>query len=447
MRRPTAQRETPAPAVSRLADDTLFRDRWLALARVLWVSITVLTVGFFSASLAARYQQVQVIAQTDYRESLARMGLSPAFFAGYSIALDIVVACCFIAVAAVIFARRSREWMAIFVSLTLVTFGVALPGTTYALLSERPIWDVPFPWLQGIGWMLLLIFAYLFPDGRFVPPWTRPLAVAWVAWVVCFFAFGHNLSTSRPLLVGITFVIWVGWFGTGTLAQAIRYLRVASFEQRQQTKWVVVGFLGAISGALVATIPHIVALSLGARSSTGAAYQLIAETLASAFALLIPITIGIAILRHRLFDIDVIINRALVYTTLTGAVAILYACCVIALQVVLSGVSGRVSIGPSQSPFSLVASTLAMAAIFQPLRRGIQAGIDRRFYRRKYDAARTVERLSAALRDELDLTHLSDHLLRVVAETMQPAHLSLWLRQPPGDSPAGAPSQDHREPA
>jgi hypothetical protein len=139
----------------------------------------------------------------------------------------------------------------------------------------------------------------------------------------------------------------------------------------------------------------------------------------------IPFAFGVAILRYRLWDIDIIINRTLVYGTLTATLASVYFLLIIALQFLVRSLTGLVS----QSPIVIVASILAIAALFQPLRRRIQAIIDRRFYRHKYDAAKTFEAFSATLRNEVDLSQLREQLITVVEETMQPAYISLWLRK------------------
>jgi hypothetical protein len=138
----------------------------------------------------------------------------------------------------------------------------------------------------------------------------------------------------------------------------------------------------------------------------------------------IPISMGIAILRYRLYEIDILINRTLVYGVLTGTLALVYFGGVTVTQAIFRTLTGQVE----QPQLAIVVSTLVIAALFNPLRRRIQSLIDRRFYRRKYDAAKTLETFSAKLRDETDLDALSDDLVGVVKETMEPAHVSLWLR-------------------
>jgi hypothetical protein len=160
---------------------------------------------------------------------------------------------------------------------------------------------------------------------------------------------------------------------------------------------------------------------------------MIGTTLSEGFVLLIPLSIGVAMVRSGLYEIDIIINRTLVYGSLTATLVLVYLGCVIGLQYVLRALTVE------GSNLTIVASTLLIAALFAPLRRRIQSFIDRRFYRRKYDAAKTLEAFAGRLRDETDLGTLSDHLVGVVNETMQPSHVSLWLR--PEADPRGKQSE------
>jgi hypothetical protein len=217
--------------------------------------------------------------------------------------------------------------------------------------------------------------------------------------------------------------VWVGWFASGVLAHAYRYVFVDTQVQRQQTKWIVLGFAGALVGVLIASTGYIVALSTGHAGTGSLLYDDVAAAVLDLSALLIQVTVAIAILRHNLYDIDFLINRALVYTLLTAALAGLYTLGVIAL-----GALVRAQAGQGNNSIAIVVSTLGVAAASQPLRGRIQRGIDRRFYRRRYDATRVLAEFGATLHREVDLDRLSEQLVGVVERTMEPAHVSLWLR-------------------
>src|SRR5262249_30551025 len=176
------------------------------------------------------------------------------------------------------------------------------------------------------------------------------------------------------------------------------------------------------------TIGSFVAVRLIPSLATSAAFGVVRATTFSVALLLIPIAFGFSILRYRLYDIDVLINRALVYGSLTVLLALAYAVSVIGGQTIVGSLTH--SSGEQQSPLVVVMTTLVIAALFQPLRHRIQAFIDQRFYRRKYDAEQALAAFSTALRQEIDLAPLREQLVAVVQETMQPAHVSLWLRPP-----------------
>ena len=196
-------------------------------------------------------------------------------------------------------------------------------------------------------------------------------------------------------------------------------------EQRQQTKWVVFGFTVAL--AVFTSILLLASFVPPTLQNAGPVGTMVFGTLIYGSLLLIPLSIGLAILHSRLYDIDVIINRALVYGPLTTLLVVIYFGCVVGSQYIIRILTGQ------DSTLAIVASTLAIAALFNPLRRYLQNFIDRRFYRKKYDAARVLEDFSVRLRDETDLERLNDDLKSVIQETMQPEHVSLWLR--PGAGP------------
>jgi hypothetical protein len=273
--------------------------------------------------------------------------------------------------------------------------------------------------LTYIGYITWMLFFYLFPSGRFVPRWTR-----WLALIYGVFFFGlwnltpfGPLSWPPPLFAAAVLAVW----GSFPMAQIYRYARVSGPIERQQTKWVVFGVAVAVVGTLATVFTVEAAIDLPPRE---VGLRMLSMLLMDASGLMIPLSIGIAMLRSRLFDIDVVINRTLVYGSLTLMLVLVYFGGVTATQALFSALTGQQRL----PQLAVVVSTLAIAAMFDPLRRRIQSFIDRRFYRRKYDAAKTLEAFSARLRDETDLAALSEELVSVVRQTMQPDHVSLWLR-------------------
>jgi glycopeptide antibiotics resistance protein len=355
------------------------------------------------------------------RQSLHQFGLSLGFLAAYQVMLDAVsvLVCC--ALSALLFWRKSADRMALFGAFMLVLFGGA--GFTNilqdALAPLSPAWFALIGTLDLLGQSSFMIFFFLFPSGRFVPRWTRWVAPCVVLyWIYSIFANGRadQSSLAGPAFVALL-LCTVG-------AQIYRYRRVSTSRERQQTKWVVFGFSIGIIGFLLVIVPVQVLLPPAVLQSSVLG-TLVAGTIIYGFLLLIPISIATAILRSRLYDIDVVINKALVYGLLTTLLAAVYTGLIIGLESLVELFSKQ-----SAQPLVIVVSTLAIAALFLPLRGRVQQLIDRRFYRRKYDAARTLAAFSATLRDEVDLATLSEHLVAVVQETMQPASVSLWLRSP-----------------
>ena len=230
------------------------------------------------------------------------------------------------------------------------------------------------------------------------------------------------------------------WFFAGVwlitlAAQVYRYRRVSGPVQRQQTKWLVLALATLVVVLVGLSIPR---LLFPALDQPGSLYPLTVRFALDTVGLLIPLAIGLAILRYRLWEVDVLIRRTLIYGTLTGVLALVYLGGVALLQSLFRALTSQ------ESNLAIVVATLTAAALFQPLRQRVQAVIDRRFYRPKYDAAQTLAAFSARLRDEVDLATLTDELVRVVDDTMQPSHVSLWLRLPTR-SQSGAGYSDSRQ--
>lgn len=384
---------------------------------LLWIALllfAVIVVGVFVAAMPLRYAQLVT----------ACSGQQCAFTASYLVALDAFTALVWLVLAAIVFWRRPGDRMAIFTALTFLTFGVARFPSTPLALATLAGWRVPVEALRFLGSACLSIFVFVFPGGDFQPRITRWIAAAWIIIQIPEFFFSYssaNVTTLSPLLQ------FAGFFGFTLVvvaAQVWRYRYVSTPRQRQQTRWVSLGVSLALICYLGLEFGYPLAVELtGApgplRDATGA-------TLISLTFLLAPISMAIAMARNRLYDVDVLINRLLVYGALSAALAALYFVAIVVLQV------GVVALNGSQQVNSLllVGVTLGAAALFQPLRRALQRGIDRRFYRRQYDATATVSAFAEGLRQNVDLAELRERLIDVVHETMQPTHATLWLRTP-----------------
>jgi hypothetical protein len=325
----------------------------------------------------------------------------------------------------------------------LAKFG-SVPGTV--MIDALTQWT----WVPPVG-LLGVYMILLFPDGRLPSRRWRPLA--WLSGaVMVLFSVAITLTPGpledhpgvrNPFGLEVLGHPWVKVAITGTvlllpvcilasaLSLVLRYRRSGG-EVREQTKWLAfaASFVGLVYLSSLVSELLFAPESLVGRLAPPLWVEVQRNMLMLGYAG-VPVAIGFAVLKYRLYDIDVVINRALVYGSLTAMLLAVYFGGVATTQTVFRAVTGQ----EQQPQLAIVVSTLVIAALFNPLRRRIQSFIDRRFYRRKYDAAKTLEAFSATLRDETDLETLKDDLVRVVRETMQPAHVSLWLR--PETAPKG----------
>jgi hypothetical protein len=320
--------------------------------------------------------------------------------------------------------RNSYGWLWLGFGLGLTLQSLAIPYEAYALVVEPGSLRAPrtISHVLELGGQVALTIApllmLLFPTGRLPSRRWRPLA--WTSTTAGAILLFLVLSFDNPDQVGgaiaiVTIVVVYVLFSAlllCALSIVIRYRR-ASGAERQQLKWFALA--AVVIGVVVAG--HLLFLDL-------LLPEAILNLLDAATITCLYVAVGIAILRYRLYDIDIIINRTLVYASLTVTLLLLYFGSVVGLQYILRALTGQ------ESQLAIVASTLVIAALFNPMRRRIQNFIDHSFYRRKYDAAKTLEAFSAKLRDETDVDILNSELLSTVRETIQPEHVSLWLREP-----------------
>ncbi len=365
-----------------------------------------------------------------------------------------ILAVAFSVVGALVASHRSGNPIGWIFCAAALCQGLSICGyeyATYALLTRPdplPLgvvasWLSNWIWAPGLG-LILIFLPLLFPDGR--PPSRRWRWVGWLGAVPIgsFTVFGSVIlwpekgaALLRPpasdegdpqrildLLVEVLAFPLMLVAGLAAVISLFVRFRRASGDERQQIKWF----------AYAAALTLFWTFLIEGVPDTNRTFEVVTALLGILVIPSIPVAAGIAIFRYRLYDIDRIINRTLVYVSLTGTLVAVYVGSVVLLQTLFRALT----VGESQ--LAVVASTLTIAALFNPLRRGIQSFIDRRFYRRRYDAAKTLEAFGATLRDETDLDRLSDALIAVVRETVQPTHASLWLRESSGGAAAKEPA-------
>ena len=416
--------------------------RRLYLAWFVSAGLVMLALGLFLVALPVRYSQLLDTARQathayeqlapGERSSLLIAALSPGIYPPAVLGIEVAVVLSLALCSALIAWQRRHDWMALFVVVALVVYGVWVTPPLDALMRLAPAWRPVANALQATGWAFAVIFFYLLPDGRMTPRWTRPLAGVVAAWALGWalwpdapwsFAFGWTLP---PLW----YVTQQGWWATGVLAQLTRYRRDSTPTQRQQTRLILVNLTLAFLGSCAIYLPHVL---LGPPTEAGLLRLLYDQWAVPLFLvglIPIPLTITFSVLRYQLFDARVAVRRTLIYGPLTAVLALVYVAAVTLMEAAFRALTGQ------GSDLAIVASTLAIAALFQPLRWRIQAFIDRRFYRRQYDAAHTLAAFSAHVRDDVDLTTLRNELVSVVRETMQPASVAVWIRPSASVAPA-----------
>jgi len=413
--------------------------RW---ARAGWLALAAACLGVTAASWPAFWAYARQVCEgcpvtPAYAATLAAAGLTPATWAAWQLAISVLVTLGWAGMGSAIFARRSDDRRALLISALLIVVTPGIGGLRYEVGYGGPVWsliDKVTTYLFSLGFMALIM---TLPNGRFAPRWTL-VPFIYLALLTGPNAFAPNsaLDFGHWPIGARTIIFILPMFASLTTVPVYRYLRVFTPIERQQTKWSLVGIMLFIAGALTtAVVSGSACVTDGTSSPSGATrlYCDVAQSLGYSLApLLIPVFIGVAVLRSRLWDIDVIIRRTLVYSVLTGVLALAYFGSVLVLQPLLAGLTGQ------GTALANVLSTLAVAALFGPVRQRVQAGIDKRFYRKKYDAARTLAGFGASVRDETDLDRLSGRLVGVVDETLQPVSLGLWLK------PAAPRDQRHR---
>jgi hypothetical protein len=364
---------------SQSSPSTTLRGPLLYIARVAWVAVAALAMGLFVAGLPAEFAHYHNPCgspgcggpwQLDPDEVIAleRLGLSVGFYALYNVAIEVVQMLGFFGIGAFLFWKKSDALMVLFTSLMLVSFGVIgfANNTLYALGNSHPELWLPIRFMIDLAIISFFVSFYLFPDGRFVPRWTRVLVVVLVVYETLYALF----DLLPHLLAG---VLLLGQLGTLVFAQIYRYVRVSGPVERQQTKWVVFGLTAAIAIYVGTALVGLAFPELRQPGVPGMLYTLGSRTFLNVSLLFIPLSIAIAILHHRLWDIDLIIKRSLVYGSLSAVLAAVFA---ITDTLVLPTLV-KSMLGEDDPTLNAVISAVIIAVLFEPLRRRIKAGVNK----------------------------------------------------------------------
>jgi len=408
--------------------NTTIRQPWLNVARAVWLTSTIIAIIALVVEMAIIWDAPLPSCTVPNavcgpwqvsREDMAvaqQSGWSDQFLVNLYFFNSIFPKVAFAVLGLIIFWRKSDDWVALLLSLMLTLF--ATEG-----IQHLGAWMSVVNGLYAFATGIYFLLPFIFPNGRFVPRWTRWIAAPLiVAGLAVQFSTALGVSTSDQIYTLALMIVFLLWFLLGGYAAIYRYMRVSTILERQQTKWVMAGILGSFILFIPFTIIATVFPPSQPSPSRLAFIFLVYLPMGFFGYLFIPVSIAFSILRYRLWDIDILIRRTLVYSVITALLALFYFGAVIVLQQLFRALTG------AGDDLAIIVSTLALAALFNPLRRRVQNAIDHRFYRRKYDAQKVLEGFAATVRDEVELEKLTGELLRVVDETMQPTSVSLWLK-------------------
>ncbi len=384
------------------------------------MAVALLSLCLFIISVPGRFEELRSACDVavcnngslslQNARALEGLGLSVNFYAAYNVALESVIAVVFLGVALLVFWRKSEDRMALFFSFMLLTFGLYATPAVDTLLALPYVFWLPSHLLQVLGLWSFLVAFYVFPDWRFEPRWALPLAFGWTGLMLAWLLFPSvPFNSSVPSAVpALWSLLLSAWLLTGVAAQVHRYMRSSVTAEREKTKWFVFGVTLCVLGFVIYETLPIVVPALQEPGVLSVLYTLLGKPLAVCALSLIPLAIGVAILRYRLFDIDLIINRTLAYVALTA--------CVVSLYVLVVGGLGTLLQARDHVVLSLFVVGL-VAVLFAPLRDRLQRGVNRLMYGERDEPYKVLSRLGQRLEGVL----APDTALATVAETIAQA--------------------------
>jgi hypothetical protein len=403
-------------------------ERPLTRVRLIWAAVLLILLVPMGIGWVTYIDLLHTVCETcpitpAFLAALGDLGVDLRVWIAWRLGHSMLIGTAWLGTGIIIFGLRSYDRRAVLMSVLLMLEGPGFGGLPYDLVLARPEWSIIFRVYSYLSIVGLLFLTTLFPNGRISPRWNLwPVIYLLIVLFPNSFLHGSrydfstwDASVNLPVVFGPLLLVLVG-------APLYRYRKVFTPLERKQTRWAVLGFVIAAAGIFLTGYAASVwcgpDMNLGENSPGCSFVQGLGYGLSN---LMIPVFIGVAILRSRLWDIDLIIRRTMIYAALSLLLGILYLGTVTVLQNLFTAATGQ------SSPLALVLSTLGIAALFNTLRHRIQGFIDRRFYRQKYNAEQALAGFSALARSETDLTELSRQMVGVVTHTLQPEQISLWV--------------------
>jgi hypothetical protein len=394
-------------------------------ARLFAVAFMLLCWGIFIVSII-EYPKAVAIDPGGFRLDLyppgemdivlGQIGLSYQFWLQWSRFFPIIHVIFFSLVGIFLFLRKNDDWFGLYLAVTFVLYGTLHGSATSVVSMLHPNLEPLMTPMGVFAWVALFISIFLFPNGRFVPGWTRLVVLGiFILFSIDLVFYGGDTPPVYILVPLFTMIL------IGPAAQVYRYLKVSNPIERQQTKLVILSIIMVFMILLIDAIPYMLGLDLNPAAHLSLFFLLL-DSLGTYVVGLIPLSIALAIFRYGLWDIDLVIRRTLLYTGMTATLGVVYFGSVVVFQQALGSLTGN-------STLAIVLSTLLIAALFEPVRRRMQNFVDRCFYRQKYDAALALEAFSDAARREVALDQLTARMVGVVEKTVQPEQVSVWLRE------------------
>lgn len=417
-----------------LNQDTLLRGKRLVATRSLWLAGVGLLTALFVISLPFYYQQVQQICpevntdncpqvslRTDQLQALQHSGYTVQFYAWFNLGLNVIFFGVFLGVAVLIFWRKSDDWFALFCGGGWLVFAATTSSDSlHGLGQALPFFSFPVALFGVAGFVLFPIFFLLFPNGHFVPRWTRWLIPVYLVWGFPQFFFPDSPFSSNSWPGPVQGLWWGMMLSILLVSQIYRYRKVSTLAERQQTKWLLYGFGLSLVGFLGTSVLPMAMDLPNLQYLPDSPLYFIASAAVYLFLLLIPLSVLGAILRYRLWDIDIIINRTLVYLTLTAGIVLLY--------IVIVGGLGELLQSRNNLLISLV-TTGIVAVIFQPFRLLIQHGVNHMMYGEREEPYKVISRLGRQLETTLAPGAVLPAIVKTVAQALKLPFVAIELQK------------------